>query len=150
MVHKEVSDIGGQAWNTVINHDSTFYYSSLSHYYHNSGKDAAAMLKMDMEGTVIEFYDIAPPNEYGKMIELVLIDENSFAASASYGTEANYTPRAIVLDTLGNPLYENILLDNDWLAETALTDDKKLLFLTNQYIEEHDQFDAYLLNLTDI
>ncbi len=147
IVHKNLSDIGGFAWNSVINHDSTYYYSSLSHFYFDQAKDAPALLKMDMHGNVIDIYDIAPPNEYGKMIELALIDENSLAASATWGTEANHTPRAIVIDTLGNLLYQNVLLDNDWLAETAITFDKKLLYFTNKYIEEYDQFDAYLFKL---
>ncbi len=147
IVHKEISELGGYAWNTVINSNSTFYYSSISHYYYDQSKDAAAMLKMDLNGNLIDIYDIAPPNEYGKMISLLFINDTTLAASASWGTESDHTPKAIIIDTLGNILTQKVLLDNDWMAKTEKTFDNKLLFFTNKYEEDSDQFYTYLFKL---
>ena len=147
VVHKELSELGGYAWNTVINSDSTFYYSSISHYYYDQLGDAAAMLKMDLDGNVIDIYDIAPPNEYGKMISLIFINDTALAASASWGTESDHTPKAIIIDTLGNILTQKVLLDNDWMAQTEKTFDDKLLYFTNKYEEGSGQFDVYLFKL---
>jgi len=143
VAHIDNTDVGGRAWNTVINSDSNYYYSSLSHYYFDSGNDAASLLKMDMSGNVIDIYDLAPPDDYGKMISLKFITDTTLAASAVWGSELNaLPPRPVILDTLGNILYENPVLDNEWMGHVEITYDKKILYQTN--LNEGDNFSTYL------
>ena len=58
IVHKEIWEIGGAAWSTTLNPDSTFFYSSISHYYHAPSTACPALLKMDFNGNVIDIYDV--------------------------------------------------------------------------------------------
>lgn len=143
IVHKEVSDIGGIAWSTVLSPDNNFYFSSISHYYFDLYGDAPALLKMDLNGNVVDIYNLAPINEYGKMIEAKFISDTTLMASAIWGNELIGGPKAIIIDTIGNILQEADLLENDRLAATEVTFDNKLLFFTNIH-EEDTQFDAYL------
>jgi len=146
IVHKEVSDIGGIAWNTVLSPDKNFYYSSLSHYYFDLKGDSPALLKMDINGDVVNIYDLASLNEYGKMIQAKFISDTTLMASAIWGNELIGGPKAIIIDTIGNILQEADLLENDMLAATEVTFDNKLLFFTN--INNGDpKFDAYLFKL---
>ncbi|MBC8319118.1 MAG: T9SS type A sorting domain-containing protein [Bacteroidetes bacterium] len=145
-VHMEISDIGGKAWNTVLSPDSNYFYSSLSHYYHPPFGDSPALLKMDMNGNVVDIYDLAPIDEYGKMIEAKFISDTTLMASAIWGNELIGGPKAVVIDTLGNMLHDAHLLDNKWMASTDVTKDGKLLFFTNM-LDENDELDAYLFKL---
>jgi len=143
VVHSDVSDKGGYAWSAVINRDSNYYYSAISHYYFSSGKDAASLLKMDMQGNVVDIYDIAPPNVYGKMVHAKFITDTTIAASAVYGS--TLPPRPVIVDTLGNIIYQNPVLDNEWMGHVEITFDKKILYQTN--MNDGDVFDAYLFKL---
>jgi hypothetical protein len=148
IVHKEISDIGGNAWNTVISPDSNCFYSAISHYYHFPSADAAALLKIDFNGNVIDIYDLATPSDYGKMTSIVFASDSTLAASAVWGNEWNaLPPKAVIIDTLGNIINQKVLVDNNWMAHTNITFDDKLLFFTNKYEESSEQFDAYLFKL---
>lgn len=148
IVHNEISGLGGSAWNTVLNPDSNCYYSSISHYYHSPSADAAALLKMDLDGNVIDIYDLAPPNTYGKMVSVLFVTDTTLAASAVWGSEWNaLPPKAVIIDTLGNILNHYALLENEWMAKAEKTYDDKLLFFTNLYDDNNEQFDAYLFKL---
>ncbi|MGE5318301.1 MAG: T9SS type A sorting domain-containing protein [Chloroflexota bacterium] len=140
VVHKDIASIGGDAYSTVLNPDSTFYYCSLNHNYHSAG-DAAALLKMDLSGNVIGIYDLAPPNTYGKMMRAKFINDSTLMASAVWGPIG--PPKAVIIDTLGNIQMSTILLDNDYMAHTEVTFDDKLLYLTN-IADDLGNFDAYL------
>jgi hypothetical protein len=146
VVHKEVSDKGGMAWSTVISPDSNYFYSSLSHYYHPPFGDAPALLKMDMSGNVVGIYDLAQPDEYGKMIEAKFITDSTLMASALWGNVLVGGPKAVIIDTLGNIIRQASLLQNEWLAATEVTFDGKLLYFTN-INDNIGNFDAYLFKL---
>ncbi len=146
VVHKEVSDKGGMAWSTVLGPDSNYFYSSLSHYYHPPFGDAPALLKMDMSGDVVGIYDLAQPNEYGKMIEAKFVTDSTLMASALWGNVLVGGPKAVIIDTLGNIIRQTGLLQNEWLAATEVTFDGKLLYFTN-INDNNGNFDAYLFKL---
>ncbi|RLD45228.1 MAG: hypothetical protein DRJ05_12980 [Bacteroidetes bacterium] len=143
VVHSEISDKGGSAWSAVINGDSNYYYSAISHYYFSSGNDAASLLKMDLQGNVIDIYDIAPPNIYGKMVHAKFITDTTLAASAVYGSAL--PPKPVIIDTLGNILHQNPVLDNERMGKVEVTFDRKLLYFVNVF--DNFEFDAYLFKL---
>jgi len=138
----------GAGWSTVISPDSTFYYSSISHYYHYSEENGAApaLLKMDMNGNVKAIIDIKNPDDIGKMYEAKFITDSTLVASASWGSEYSFLPKAVIIDTTGNMLNEQFLLDNDYLAHVRTTIDNKYLFYT-EALDENEEFDAYLCKL---
>lgn len=142
VVHKELSNKSGEAWSTVLSPDSNYYYSSISHYYNPNLGHAPALLKMDLQGNVVDIYDLTSANYYGKMTEAKFITDTTLMASAVWGSEFSGVPKAVIIDTTGNILYQANLLDNEWMALTEVTFDGKLLFFTN--INENDNFDAYL------
>ena len=144
VVHKEVSDMGGEAWNTMLSPDSNYYYSSISQYYHPPNGDAPALLKMDLNGDVVDIYDLAPIGSYGKMIEAKFVTDTTIMASAAWGNTVS--PKAVIIDTLGNIIHQANLLDNERMAHTEVTFDNKLLFFINM-LDDNDQFDAYLFKL---
>ncbi len=144
VVHGEITDKGGAAWNTVLSHDSNYYYSSISHYYHPPYGNAPALLKMGLDGAVIDIYDLAPIGDYGKMVQAKFITNTTLLASATWGEGGG--PQAVVIDTLGNILHSNRLLENEWMANTEVTYDKKLLFLTNIH-DQYDNFSTFLFKL---
>jgi len=146
VVHKEDSAMGGIAWNASLNPDSNYYYASLSHYYPSA--DAAALIKLDMQGNVVDIYDLEPASDYGKMISLNFITDSTLVASAIWGESGYAKPsKAVIIDTLGNILNYNELINTDFMFYTKVTYDKKLLFLVNHLDEATNQFDAYLFKL---
>ncbi|MCD4773820.1 MAG: T9SS type A sorting domain-containing protein, partial [Bacteroidales bacterium] len=140
------SNVGGIGWKTVLSPDNNYYYSAISHYYRN-GNDAPAILKMDINGDIIGCYDIAIPDEIGAMSEAKFISDSTLIASAAWGPEYNSYPKAVIIDTLGNMLNEQFLLNNEYLATVRTTFDGKLLFYTHAYNDLENQFDAYLFKL---
>jgi len=145
VIHQDVADPGGEAWNTVISPDSVYFYSSLSNYYHNPDRYAPTLLKMDMEGNIIDIFDIASPSTYGKLNEAKFISDSTLMASIAMGSSA---PKAVIIDTLGNIVYQTNLLDNEWMANTEVTQDNKLLYLTMLHDNE-DNFSTYLFKLNN-
>ncbi len=144
VVHAEITNKGGAAWNTVLSPDSNYFYSSISHHYHPPYGNAPALLKMGLDGNVLDIYDLAPIGEYGKMVQAKFITDTTLMASASWGEGGG--PEAVVIDTLGNILYSDRLLENEWMANTEVTYDKKLLFLTNIH-DQNDNFSTFLFKL---
>jgi hypothetical protein len=141
-----VSDKGGMSWSTVLSPDNKYFYSSISHYYYPNLGDAPALLKMDMSGNVVGIYDLAQPNEYGKMIEAKFVTDSTLMASALWGNVLVGGPKAVIIDTLGNIIRQTGLLQNEWLAFTEVTFDGKLLYFTN-INDNNGNFDAYLFKL---
>ncbi len=146
IVHKDVNNAGGAAWSTVLSPASNYFYSSISHYYYNPTLDAPALVKLDLQGNVINIYDIAPSNYYGKLVNSKFISDSTLMGSASWGPESTSVPKAVIIDTLGNILNSAFLLDNEWMSQTEVTFDNKLLFFTNIH-DENDNFDTYLFKL---
>ncbi|MCD4747224.1 MAG: T9SS type A sorting domain-containing protein [Bacteroidales bacterium] len=140
------SNVGGIGWKTVLSPDNNYYYSAISHYYRN-GNDAPAILKMDINGDIIGCYDIAIPDEIGAMSEAKFISDSTLVASAAWGPVYNSDPKAVIIDTLGNILDEQFLLDNEYLATVRTTFDGKFLFYTHEFDVAGNQVDAYLFKL---
>ncbi len=148
VIYKDVSEIGGIAWNTVLTPDSTFLYSSLSNYYHSPETEAATLLKMDLSGNIIGIYELAEPSYYGKIVDLGFTSDSTIAASAIWGGEwSGLPPKAVLIDTLGKILNYTEFIDNELMAHTNITFDNKLLFYTNKYEENVNQYDAYIFKL---
>lgn len=147
VVHSESNDPGGVAWSTILSPDSNYFYSSVSHYYHNPTQNAPALVKMDMQGQVIGIYDLAEKDDLGKLFQATFINDSILAGSAIWGSEGYSSPKAILFDTLGVILDSAFLVDNHYLSYVRKTFDNKLLFFTNKYDEELDEFDAYLFKL---
>ncbi len=135
----------GEGWTTVVSPDSNYYYSSISHYYYYSEENGAApaLLKMDMAGNVVGIYDMAEPDFFGMLYDAKFINDTTLVASSAWGPEWAGWPKAVIIDTLGNMLDEQDMLENDYLARIELTIDNKYLFYT-QDIDENEEFDAYL------
>ena len=146
VIHKDDPLIGGVAWSTIVSPDSLYYYSSISHYYYDNNTSTPALVKMDMQGEVVDIYDLAPANYYGKLFQSVFISDSTLAGSAIWGSETEATPQAVIFDTLGNILDSAFLLDNDYLSYVRKTYDNKLLYFT-EMLDENDNFDAYLFKL---
>lgn len=141
IVLSDESIIGGHGWSTVLSPDSNFYFSSISHYNLSPSGYAPALLKMDLNGNVVDIYDLAQPGLYGRMIEGKFITDSTLVASAIWG---GYPfPKAVVIDTIGNIIHQAEMLDNNLMAHTEVTHDKKLLFLTSIH-NGNDNYDTYL------
>ncbi|RLD35763.1 MAG: hypothetical protein DRI83_06350 [Bacteroidetes bacterium] len=150
IVNKEVVDVGGHGWNSVLNMDSIYYYSSISQYYYSSNYEAAALLKMNLYGEIVGIYELAEPSDYGKIVELLLISDSTFAASAVWGNQwVALPPKAVIIDTLGTIIYQRELIDNEMMSYTCKTFDNKLMFLTNKYEESSNWYDTYLVKLNE-
>jgi hypothetical protein len=146
IVHKEIREIGGAAWSTILNPDSTFFYSSISHYYHFPWTSCPALLKMDLEGNVIAIYDVVQGFKDGKLSYGTFINDSTLAASAGWGnTEDSLWSRAVLIDTLGNLLNSAVLMQDLYTSILQVTYDKKLVYLSNTY--QNEQFSCYLTKL---
>jgi hypothetical protein len=146
IVHKEIREIGGAAWSTILNPDSSFFYSSISHYYHFPSTSCPALLKMDLEGNVIAIYDVVQGFKDGKLSYGTFINDSTLAASAGWGnTEDSLWSRAVLIDTLGNLLSSTVLMQDLYTSILDVTYDKKLVYLSNTY--QNGQFSCYLTKL---
>ena len=141
------ANVEGIGWTTTVSPDNNYYYSSISHYYRGSVGDAPGLLKMDMLGNVVDIYDIETPNEIGILFEAKFFTDSTLVASAAFGYEYSSYPKAVIIDTIGNILDDQFLLNNIYMAKVRRTFDNKFLFYTQAYDEEEEQFDAYLFKL---
>jgi len=138
----ETAAEGGQAWQTTISRSNQYFYSSISHYYHENNTASPALVKIDMDGNLIEVYDLAEPDEIGKLFDARFINDSLLAASASWGNDESNSPMAVIIDTLGNIVESATLLINDYMSYVRPVSDKKLLFSTDTH--ESGEFDVYL------
>jgi hypothetical protein len=145
IAERETGESGGQAWQTISSSDSQFFYSSISHYYHDPMSSAPALLKIDFQGNLIDIYDLAIPDEIGKLFDAKFINNALLAASASWGVDSINSPMAVIIDTLGNIINLVSLLENDYMSYVRVTYDDKLLFYTQTH--ESGEFDVYLFKL---
>jgi hypothetical protein len=148
IVDKESGEVGGQAWTTIISPDNMYYYSSISHYYNDSSDSSPALLKMDMLGNVIGIYDLVSGYKEGKLFTSTFIDDSLIACSAGWGNSDDYfISNALIIDTLGHIINSRILQNDIYLSYTVKTFDKKLLFYTHTYLNNH--FDVYLFKFNE-
>ena len=147
-------DVSGEGYETTLSPDSSCYYSGIRHNFWepgNYGNSAPGLLKMDLQGNVIDVYDIADPNTLGTISSLKFITDTTIAAAAVWGPWSgtggpDMDENAVILDTLGNLLEQCSLLKSNWLGQTAVTFDKKLLYFFED-VDENDKFDVYLFKL---
>jgi len=143
----ETGERGGQAWQTILNTDSSFFYSPISHYNFENGLDAPAILKIDLQGNLVDVLNIAPFGISGKAFKAVFINDTTIAISAVWGNPDINKPMAVLTDTNGTILSQQELLENSYLSYVRSTQDEKLLFYTMMQDPQDDMFDAYLFKL---
>ncbi len=151
ILHKETGDIGGEAFMTLLNPDSTCYYSCISHYYTSDTlyTTLPAIVKFDLQGNVLGVYNLVTGiYDLGKLMTFDFLNDSTMVGSASwrnYDDEPN--SRAIKFDTLGH-ITDSLTLFNDiFLAQTSVTSDHKILYFIDTYLT--GQFDAYLIKLNE-
>jgi len=148
VVYKETNLGGGVAGSTVISPNMQFYYSSISHFYYDTNLTSPALVKMDMDGNVLDVYDVVYGYKYGKLSYAQFLNDSILAASAGWGnTEADLWSRAVIIDTLGNLLNSTVLMEDLYTSILQVTYDGKLLYASNTY--QNDQFDCYLAKLNE-
>ena len=146
-------DVPGEGLQTVLSPDSTCYYSAIRHNFWDPGnfnKSSPALLKMDLQGNIIDVYDIAPPNTLGTISSLKFITNSTISATAVWGPWGgsgydidNY---AVILDTLGNIIEQEVVIQSISPMITEVTYDKKILEFV-ETISEDGAFDVYLFKL---
>lgn len=146
VVYANYNLAGGDAWTTSLSPDSTFYYSSVSHYYYETNYSSPALIKLDLQGNVIDIFDIVNGYINGGLTYAQFINDSTLAASCVYGnTSDDITTLAVIIDTLGNILDSTDLGPNIQKKVLQLTFDNKLLFFYD--VLQNDQFDVYLRKL---
>jgi hypothetical protein len=145
VVEKESGDSGGEAWQTTLSPDNQYFYSSISHYYHENNTTSPALVKINMEGNLVAVYDLTTPDEIGKLFDARFINDSLLAASASWGNDELNSPMAVIIDTLGNIVDSAALLINDYMSYVRPVHDNKILFYTQTHIS--GEFDVYLFKL---
>lgn len=139
----ETAQNGGEAFSTVVSPDESEFYAAASHYYHGEiYGDAPSLVRFDMSGNLIGFFDLAEPGYYGKMFDLAFISDTTVAVSAIWGDES-HEPMAVVIDSNGLILHEAALLNNDYMSYVRAASDHKVLFYT-ETLDENENFDVYL------
>jgi hypothetical protein len=146
VVFKETNLDGGGAWSTVVSPDSMFYFSSISHYRYDLNQSLPAIVKMDMQGNVLDVYDVVDGTKYGVLAYAQFINDSTLAASAGWGNNTDSLwSRAVLIDTLGHLLNNTVLLQNDYTSYLQVTYDGKLVYASNDY--QNGKFDCYLTKL---
>jgi len=142
VAEKETGASGGQAWQTTLSPDNQYFYSSISHYYHEENTSSPAIVKIDMEGNLIAVYDLTTPDEIGKLFDARFINDSLLSASASWGNDELNSPMAVIIDTLGNIVDSASLLVNDYMSYVRPVYGDKILFYTQTHAG--GEFDIYL------
>jgi hypothetical protein len=137
---------GGDAWATTINKDSNYYYSSVSHYHFETNFSSPALIKLDLDGTVVGIYDIIDGYKNGGLTHAQFINDSTLAAICAYGnTQNDIVTMALHIDTLGNITKSFDLGANINGKDLELAFDEKLTIFYN--VLQNDQFDVYLRKL---
>jgi len=143
VVHSDNNLAGGDAWTTTLNPDSSYYYSSVSHYYFETNFSSPALIKLDLEGNVIAIYDIVIGYINGGLTYAQFINDSTLAASCVYGnSQNNIVTLSVIIDTTGNIINSINLGPNIQDKVLELTYDKKLLYFYD--VLQNDQFNIYL------
>ncbi len=139
-------NISGSAYYTTLDPDSNFYYSAIRHNHWNPPAGSSpALLKLNMQGQIVDVYDIVAPHEEAKMQDVKFINDTMIAASAFWGTTNTSQVKAVTLDTIGNIIEQTILLEESEMPSILITDDEKALYYL-EYIGD-EEFDVYLFKL---
>lgn len=150
ILQHDIAEIGGRAFQTVLSPEGKYFYSSISHYYYMNEitVDRPALVKIDLMGNVIGINDLVHLNYHsGCLFSIAFINDSLLAGSASWRyTQDPFRSRAIVFDTNGVIKDSITLLDSQYLSNTAVTHNDKLLFLDK--VNEDIYWDTYLFKLT--
>ena len=137
---------GGEAWSTTLSPAGTYYYSSISHYYHNPSSSCPALLKMDLNGNVVDIYDLVNGYQNGGLSWSTFLNDTVIAGSAGWGnTEDDIVNHAILFDTVGSIINYTDLVQDIYSSILQITFDGKLVYMYNTY--QNSQFDVYLRKL---
>jgi hypothetical protein len=146
VVHSDNNLVGGDAWTTTLNPDSSYYYSSISHYYFETNFSSPGLAKMDLDGNVIAIYDIITGYINGGLSYARFINDSVMAASCGWGnTVDDIVDYAVLIDTMGNILNMEYLVQDIYGSILRVTGDQKLVYQYNTY--HNSQFDVYLRKL---
>jgi len=147
VVHSnDSSNVGGDAWTTTINPSGQFYYTSISHYYHDPTINKPALVKLDLNGNVIAIYNIISGYENGGLAYAQFINDSIMAADCGWGNSMDEViDYATLIDTLGNLVDTTQLIQDIYGSKLCIGYDQKLVYMYNTY--QNDQFDVYLRKL---
>jgi hypothetical protein len=142
----DTNHTGGSANFTTLNLTSQFYYTSISHYYHNPASEKPAIGKIDLNGNVIGTYDIIQDFSNGGMSSAQFINDSTLAAVCGWGNSMeDFGHYLALIDTLGN-IIDTILISADIYSGTLqICHDNKLVEMYHTY--QNGQFDVYLRKL---
>jgi len=145
VVHSDVGgDMGGSAWSTSINPSGSYYYSSISHYYLESA--SPALVKMDLNGSVIDIYDLVDGYKNGGLTYATFLNDSTLAAGIGWGnTEDDIINVAALIDTLGNLVDTTFLVQDIYTIYMDTVYNNKLMYMYNTF--QNNQFDVYLRKL---
>jgi hypothetical protein len=139
---KESGATGGQAWQTIISPNGKYYLSSISHYYYTY-TSSPALLKMDLQGTVINSYDLKTGYIDGKVFNSAFLNDSLIACGAGWGnTDDDFVSMALIVDTLGKIIDSSLLHRDIYLSHVRKTFDGKLLFYNQTHLS--GEFDVFL------
>jgi hypothetical protein len=140
------NNTGGDAWYSTINPTGQYYYTSISHYYHNPNIEKPAMVKLDLNGNVLGIFDIIHDFNHGGMSYAQFINDSTLAADCGWGnTQDDIRDYAVLIDTLGNILDTTFIVQDIYGSILRLCHDNKLAYMYNTY--QNNQFDVYLRKL---
>ncbi len=147
VVHSDLGgELGGISFSSTLNPSKTHYFASISHYYTNPYESAPALIKLDMQGHVIDIYDIVEGYENGGLAHSTFLNDTIIAGSAGWGnTEEDIVNHAVLIDTLGNIIDYVDLVQDIYGSILQITYDTKLVYMYNTY--QNEQFDVYLRKL---
>jgi hypothetical protein len=136
----------GHGWTTAIDPTGQYYYSSISHYKYNPYSSSPAIIKMDLDGNIIEVFDLVNGYIYGGLAWAQFINDTILAGSASWGNHLDSARQyAVLFDTLGNIVDSTLLSTDIYGPKLQVAYDDKLLYMYNTF--QNDQFDVYLTKL---
>lgn len=146
VVYKETNLHGGIAVSTVVSPNMQYYYSSISHYYYDTILASPALVKLDLEGNVMDVYDVVYGYKEGKLNYAQFINDSTLAASAGWGnSDEDLWSRAVIIDTLGNLINSTVIMEDQFVSLLQIAYDGKLVYASETY--QNNQFDFYLTKL---
>jgi len=152
VVHADNNLQGGDAWTTTIDPGNNYYYSSVSHYYHQTNFSSPALIKLDLNGNVIDIYDIFSGYIYGGLTNAQFINDSSLVTICGFGdTQEEIFIYVVNVDTSGNiQNFTDLEFDIKRIVLRKSFDNKLPIFFD---VLQNNQFDIYLrklnLNLED-
>lgn len=124
---------GGSAWESIINPDQAFIFSSISHalYTEEGSEIRPALIILDIDGNVESIKDLSTDTQNGKLWSSRMIDDSTVIGSAAWGnTSGGDTAQAVKFDTAGNIIEQREVTGGIYLSKVEKTFDNKFLFYT--------------------